>query len=113
MKQKKASQNGHSRPNGKAQIAVTPLDASAHYSPIKTLCIGQDCKYGKELGKLHVELAKLQEWIRHEGLRVVAIFEGRDAAGKGGAIKRIMEPLNPRICRVVALGTPTEKVNAP
>jgi polyphosphate kinase 2 (PPK2 family) len=71
--------------------------------------IGEDCRYSKELRHLHVELAKLQEWIRHEGLRVVALFEGRDAAVKGGAIKRITEPLNPRICRVVALGTPTER----
>jgi polyphosphate kinase 2 len=58
---------------------------------------------------LDVELAKLQEWIRHAGLRVVVIFEGRDAAGKGGTIKTISASLNPRICRVVALGTPTER----
>ena len=62
-----------------------------------------------ELSRLQIELVKLQEWIRHEGLRVVVLFEGRDAAGKGGAIKRITESLNPRICRVVALGTPTER----
>ena len=65
--------------------------------------------YDQELAKLQVELVKLQEWVKQKGLRVVAIFEGRDAAGKGGAIKRITEPLNPRICRVVALGTPTDK----
>ena len=65
--------------------------------------------YEDELRKLQIELVKLQEWIKHEGLKVVAIFEGRDAAGKGGVIKRITECLNPRICRVVALGTPTEK----
>jgi polyphosphate kinase 2 len=65
--------------------------------------------YKKELRRLQIELVKLQEWIRHEGLRVVVLFEGRDAAGKGGAIKRITETLNPRICRVVALGTPTER----
>jgi len=58
---------------------------------------------------LDVELAKLQEWIRHAGLRVVVVFEGRDAAGKGGTIKTISASLNPRICRVVALGTPTER----
>jgi polyphosphate kinase 2 len=52
---------------------------------------------------------KLQEWIRQEKLRVVVLFEGRDAAGKGGAIKRITECLNPRVCRVVALTTPTER----
>jgi polyphosphate kinase 2 len=65
--------------------------------------------YEKELRRLQIELVKLQEWIRHERLRVIVLFEGRDAAGKGGAIKRITETLNPRICRVVALGTPTER----
>ena len=65
--------------------------------------------YEGELRKLQIELVKLQEWIKHKGLRVVVLFEGRDAAGKGGAIKRVTESLNPRICRVVALGTPTER----
>ena len=65
--------------------------------------------YEKELARLQVELVKLQEWIRAQKLKVVVIFEGRDAAGKGGVIKRITETLNPRVCRIVALGTPTEK----
>jgi polyphosphate kinase len=65
--------------------------------------------YENELVKLRIELVKLQEWIKHKGLRVVVLFEGRDAAGKGGTIKRITEGLNPRICRVVALGIPTER----
>ncbi len=65
--------------------------------------------YEKELSKLQIELVKLQEWIKQKGLKVVIIFEGRDAAGKGGTIKRITQSLNPRICRVVALGTPTER----
>ncbi len=65
--------------------------------------------YEKELRKYQIELVKLQEWIKARGLKVVVIFEGRDAAGKGGVIKRITEKLNPRVCRVVALGTPTEK----
>ena len=65
--------------------------------------------YEKELERLQVELVKLQEWIRAQELKVVVVFEGRDAAGKGGVIKRITESLNPRICRVVALGTPTER----
>jgi polyphosphate kinase 2 len=65
--------------------------------------------YEKELARLQIELVKLQEWIKHEDLKVICIFEGRDAAGKGGVIKRIMESLNPRVCRVVALGTPTER----
>ncbi len=65
--------------------------------------------YDKELRKLQVELVKLHEWIKHQGLKVVVIFEGRDAAGKGGVIKRITQRLNPRICRVVALASPTER----
>jgi polyphosphate kinase 2 len=65
--------------------------------------------YERELARLQIELVKLQEWIKQKGLKVVCIFEGRDAAGKGGVIKRITESLNPRICRVVALGTPTER----
>ncbi|MHC6526490.1 polyphosphate kinase 2 [Vibrio proteolyticus] len=65
--------------------------------------------YEKELKRLQVELVKLQEWVRQQGLKVVVIFEGRDAAGKGGAIKRITEKLNPRVCRVAALPAPTEK----
>ncbi len=66
-------------------------------------------EYYCELEKLEIELVKLQEWVKFKGLKVVVIFEGRDAAGKGGAIKRITESLNPRFARVVALGTPTEK----
>jgi len=65
--------------------------------------------YKRELRRLQVELVKLQEWIKQKGLKVVVVFEGRDAAGKGGVIKRITECLNPRVCKVVALGTPTER----
>ncbi len=66
-------------------------------------------RYTKELFKLQLELVKLQAWILHKGLKVVVVFEGRDAAGKGGVIKRITQHLNPRICRVVALPAPTER----
>ena len=65
--------------------------------------------YLPELARLQVELVKLQEWIRHEGLKVVVVFEGRDAAGKGGVIKTITASLSPRVCRVVALTAPTER----
>src|SRR5436309_445435 len=65
--------------------------------------------YDRELARLHLELVKFQEWVKAKGLKVCVLFEGRDAAGKGGTIKRITEPLNPRVCRVVALGTPTER----
>lgn len=65
--------------------------------------------YDKELAKLQEELVHLQEWVKNKGLKVVILFEGRDASGKGGTIKRFTEPLNPRICKVVALGVPTER----
>jgi polyphosphate kinase 2 len=65
--------------------------------------------YERELADLQLELVKLQHWIKHAGERVVLIFEGRDAAGKGGTIKRIVEPLNPRGATIVALGTPNER----
>jgi len=91
MGQKKDSNSGN---GAKAKNQQKPLD---------------EAFYLKELARLQVELIKLEEWIKHQGLKVVVIFEGRDAAGKGGVIKRITEGLNPRICRVVALGTPTER----
>ncbi len=65
--------------------------------------------YERELYRLQAELVKLQEWVRHEGARVVVLFEGRDAAGKGSTIKRVAQYLNPRIARIVALPTPTER----
>lgn len=65
--------------------------------------------YLEKLEDLQIELVKLQEWIKATGERVVVIFEGRDAAGKGGTIKRILQTLNPRVCKVVALAAPTER----
>jgi polyphosphate kinase len=65
--------------------------------------------YEKELARLQIELVKMQYWAKHTGTRIVLLFEGRDAAGKGGTIKRITEQLNPRGCRVVALGTPSDR----
>ncbi len=76
---------------------------------ISTVKLGVDCDYEKELRRLQIELVKFQEWVRSQRLRVVVVFEGRDGAGKGGAIKRITESLNPRVCRVVALPAPTER----
>ncbi|SEA26412.1 polyphosphate kinase 2, PA0141 family [Desulfuromusa kysingii] len=75
-------------------------------TPLKTI---KKKDYEQALEKLQIELVKLQEWIRYKKLKVVVIFEGRDAAGKGGAIKRITECLSPRIARVVALPAPTER----
>jgi len=65
--------------------------------------------YEHELKKLQAELVKMQYWVRHEGLKIVIVVEGRDAAGKGGVIKRIAEPLNPRGCRIVALDKPSDR----
>jgi polyphosphate kinase 2 len=66
-------------------------------------------KYEKELRKLQAELCRLQEWVKHEGLRVVVVFEGRDAAGKGGTIRAITERVSPRVFRVVALPAPSDR----
>ena len=66
-------------------------------------------EYEKELAKLHVELVKLQEWVKQERLKVCVVFEGRDGAGKGGTIKAITERVSPRVFRVVALPAPTER----
>ena len=65
--------------------------------------------YFRELLALQSELIKLQDWVEHSGAKIAILFEGRDAAGKGGVIKRITQRLNPRVCRVVALPRPTEK----
>ncbi|MGO9061074.1 MAG: polyphosphate kinase 2 [Candidatus Binataceae bacterium] len=65
--------------------------------------------FEEEARKLHVELVKLQEWVKHKGLKIVVLFKGRDAAGKGGVIKRITERVSPRVFRVVALPAPTER----
>ena len=66
-------------------------------------------KYEKELRKLQGELCRLQEWVKHEGLRVIIVFEGRDAAGKGGTIKAITERVSPRVFRVIALPAPSDR----
>ena len=65
--------------------------------------------YEQDLARLQLELVKMQYWVKHTGTRIVILFEGRDAAGKGGTIKRMTEPLNPRGCRTVALGTPSDR----
>ena len=114
QKPRKTAEKGtreNSGPDGAHRDANAGANSGANVSAAdgSVLSLGKDCDYVRELRRLQVELVKLQEWIRTEGLRVVVLFEGRDAAGKGGAIKRITESLNPRICRVVALATPTER----
>ena len=102
MAKKKKEAKSEATPEEVKQVA-TPLEDHTQ-APRKI----KNKIYEKELAKLQVELVKLQEWIKAKKLKVVLLFEGRDAAGKGGVIKRITESLNPRVCRVVALGTPSE-----
>jgi len=66
-------------------------------------------EYEKELRKLQIELCRLQSWVKHEGKRIIIVFEGRDGAGKGGTIKAITERVSPRVFRVVALPAPSER----
>jgi len=110
---RRVKQMADKRTSNSEKIQADPAKKTEQASPnggvIKQLRLGKDCDYEQELRRLQIELVKLQEWIRHHGLRVVVLFEGRDAAGKGGAIKRITQTLNPRVCRVVALGTPTDR----
>lgn len=75
----------------------------------KTMAKMKKSAYESELYKLQIELVKLQEWVKATNQKVVVLFEGRDAAGKGGVIKAITQRLNPRVCRIAALGVPTEK----
>jgi polyphosphate kinase len=97
-------------PGGTVESCAAPgVNRAGQKQAPAAIKLGKGNEYERELRKLQVELVKLLEWIKHEGLRVVVLFEGRDAAGKGGAIKRITESLNPRFCRVVALALPTER----
>jgi len=99
-----------SKKPGKTSLSPSATTDLKPAFPSADQCIQVDKKlYEKELSRLQVELVKLQEWIRFKNLKVVVLFEGRDAAGKGGVIKRITESLNPRVCRVVALPAPTER----
>jgi polyphosphate kinase 2 len=97
------------QPQDKQVVEVaTPQPEAREEKPKKKKKISNKA-YEKELVRLQTELVKMQQWVIQEGLKVVVIFEGRDTAGKGGIIKRIMERLNPRFARVVALGVPTER----
>jgi polyphosphate kinase 2 len=98
---KKADVPGKSGPL--PDMSVPPAEKSGHHKKLDREV------YEEELEKLQIELVRLQEWIKHAGLRVAVIFEGRDAAGKGGTIKRVTEHLNPRVVSIAALATPTER----
>lgn len=102
-KETKEAKKEEKKAKEKNKEAFVPSEFGYQLPPISTK------DYEKELAKLQIELVKLQGWIKEKGLRVVVIFEGRDAAGKGSVIKRITETLSPRVVRVVALPVPTEK----
>jgi polyphosphate kinase len=93
----------------KALVEMRPANGNGHGVRPPRPAKLRRAEYEANLGRLQVELVKLQEWIKHQGLKVLVIFEGRDTAGKGGTIKRIMDRLNPRVVRVMALATPTER----
>ncbi len=93
------------RPAERVARPVARLDASIQKPPGKM----KRKVFERELEKLHVELVKLQLWVKHKGLRIIVVFEGRDAAGKGGVIKCITERVSPRVFRVAALPAPTER----
>jgi polyphosphate kinase len=103
-KKKEKDNKKHAKENNDLKTAEKAKDIEE----VKKPRLEKDFYY-KELGRLQVELVKMLEWVKSKGLKVVVIFEGRDAAGKGGVIKTITESLNPRVCRIEALGTPTEK----
>jgi polyphosphate kinase len=84
-----------------------PMQNDPHPTPERAKLKRKE--YEEKLRQLQIELCKLQEWVRHEGLRIIVIFEGRDAAGKGGAIKAITERVSPRVFRVVALPAPSDR----
>jgi len=104
-KPKKHSHDGRVKGEG---VAVKDLDAKQTDIHVKREKM-KTKDYEQELAGLQIELVKMQEWIKARGLKVVILFEGRDAAGKGGAIKTITMSLNPRYARIAALGTPTER----
>lgn len=106
MAKKNKNKQQPNKQNKQADVAVAEVHSTTEDEKPRKM---KNKVYLQELEKLQIELVKLQEWIKHKRLKVVVIFEGRDAAGKGGVIKRITQRLNPRVCRVVALGTPTER----
>jgi polyphosphate kinase len=108
MAKKKASHKKKTSAHSKKRTASKKIEVSAKDKNPKPKKIKKKV-YEKELARLQIELVKMQEWIRHKDLKVVVIFEGRDAAGKGGCIKRITQSLSPRVCPVIALPAPTER----
>jgi polyphosphate kinase 2 len=108
-KNKKKSKKGKGKNKPEVIAAAPTVDATQAVAPEGPPPKMNRKEFEKELEKLQVELVKLQEWVKVSGTKICVLFEGRDTAGKGGVIKRITERVSPRVFRVVALGTPTER----
>jgi polyphosphate kinase 2 (PPK2 family) len=91
----------------KEDLVLRGIKNESHTTPEKAKLTRKE--YEGELRKLQVELCKLQDWVKREGLRIIVVFEGRDAAGKGGTIKAITERVSPRVFRIVALPAPSDR----
>jgi polyphosphate kinase 2 len=109
MEMKMAKKSAETKGAAKSKNAAKEKDAAKSKAKNESRGELSGKEYAKELKKLHVELVKLQEWVKHAGLKVCIVFEGRDGAGKGGTIKAITERVSPRVFRVIALPTPTER----
>src|SRR4029453_12605948 len=109
MKAKKSHKKAREKSAGKASALKSGKKASAKGSAAEPPEKLSNKDYERELKKLHIELVKLQEWVKAKGLKVCIVFEGRDGAGKGGTIKAITERVSPRAFRVIALPAPTER----
>ncbi len=99
----------------KSEVVVTPVVAVGDISSVTEAAVGSPApamskkEFDKEMEKLQVELVKMQEWVKASGAKICVLFEGRDTAGKGGVIRRITERVSPRVFRVVALSSPTDR----
>lgn len=111
-KQKRTTQSNRARIEASSSSNQTLISGDSVFGDMPAPARSIDLKtYEQHLHQMQIELVKMQEWVRIRKKRVLIIFEGRDAAGKGGCIKRIAERLNPRVCRIVALGKPTDREN--
>lgn len=112
-KNKKKGKKGKGK--GKSEVVVTPILSAGESPAVTQTAAGgpppamSKKEFEKEMEKLQVELVKMQEWVKATGAKIVVLFEGRDTAGKGGVIRRITERVSPRVFRVVALSSPTDR----
>jgi polyphosphate kinase len=107
-KEKEKEKDGHDRNDAEAPASSSVAGEATEAGPPEKM---KRKEYGRQMRILHGELVAMQEWVKDSGAKICVVFEGRDTAGKGGTIKRITERVSPRVFRVVALPTPTERRN--